>query len=169
MAAYLTALAHPSSEQWVLQAHVQTSTGNTDVCRHKPPASGRKQTHVKEVPALLTSDISRMTWTVESGVNLMISAGVFERHNQGRVSVSFRLLFLSTTVARVQSQSILPQRTPPTPSKKKKPVSSCRTQEETSLTFYAADLLSHFMNESLWKYSQTNKIKNQIENAMIKP
>lgn len=34
-AAYLTALAHSSSKQRVLKADIQTSTGDTDVCRQK--------------------------------------------------------------------------------------------------------------------------------------
>lgn len=33
--AYLTALAHSSSKQRVLKTDIQTSTGDTDVCRQK--------------------------------------------------------------------------------------------------------------------------------------
>lgn len=30
---YLTALAHPSRKEWVLKGNIQSSTGNTNVCK----------------------------------------------------------------------------------------------------------------------------------------
>lgn len=51
--AYLTALAHSSSKQRVLKADIQTSTGDTDVCRQKCIVSVFKRRRLERCELLL--------------------------------------------------------------------------------------------------------------------
>lgn len=83
--AYLATLAHPSCKQRVLQAHVQASAGDTDVCRQTGRASGWRQTEAGR----------------ERSVRWECNDGGGAAEDQGHVIVSSRhRLFLSTTTAR---------------------------------------------------------------------
>lgn len=152
--AHLTALAHSSCKQWVLKADVQASTGDADVCRQTCSTSVCKKVEVEEVCTMLLqcSQCSQLQSPVklfELVRELMILAGMFLENSREMLpfhpdfintdSHIFLLLFLTTTRASVRCLSIVPSRCPPD-------AASSMSTEGTSLTLYAATLLSHFMN-----------------------
>lgn len=89
--AYLTALAHSSSKQRVLKADIQTSTGDTDVCRQKCIVSVFKRRRLERCEHCRCCCCNAPSFRhqrhhlncCDSGVDLMILAGMFGENSQG--------------------------------------------------------------------------------------
>lgn len=87
--AYLTALAHSSSKQRVLKANIQTSTGDTDVCKQKCSMSvfNRRRSERCEHSAAATHQNFTLQLnylnSCDAGVDLMSLAGMFAGNSQG--------------------------------------------------------------------------------------
>lgn len=81
--AYLTALAHSSSKQRVLQANIQTSTGDTDVCGKKCSMSvfNRQRSERCEHSPNFTLQWNYLN-SCDAGVDVMSFAGLLDVNSQ---------------------------------------------------------------------------------------
>lgn len=177
--AYLTALAHSSSEQRVLKANIQTSTGDTDVCRKKCSVSvfNRQRSERCEHSPNFTLQWNYLN-SCDAGVDLMSFAGLERTHKgaskAGKImEISFLhlysfialltqthtllLLCLSTSRASVRRLGVRPLGAhPPTPR-------GATTSWSTHRTHHLPSMLRHFCLTSWTSRSEntTNDTSDQ--------
>lgn len=104
---YLAALAHPSGKQRVLQAHVEASAGDADVCRERRTSGlkkrgTRREGSVKAEPSQTSVQVFKLQvgWESNDLRDLVFRGNRRSSGGGSRGRYSFISLYLSTTKAK---------------------------------------------------------------------